>query len=215
MATAERLIRQETITNPEVWTDKALMALSGNGVKVELVDGEPQMSQSTFIQGIIEARMSAALTTYVVAHDLGFVCGSSTAFWMKSGNTRAPDVSFTTKARFKGKALPRKYMRGAPALVIEVLSPHDTLIGLAIKMREYFDSGAQMAWAISPEDQTVLVYDSARPDHLLKVGDTLDGGTVLPGFSLPVAELFAGIVPRQRTEKKKVRKTKKSSHKSK
>ena len=204
MATAERLIRREAPLPPKVWTDEALMALSGDGVKVELVDGEPQMSQSTFIHGIIEARMAAALTVYVVTHGLGFVSGSSTAFWMKRGNTRAPDVSFTSKHRLRGRPLPRKYMKGAPDLVVEVVSPNDVLIELAKKMREYFESGTQLAWVINPEDQTVVVYHSAQPDYILKSGDSLNGEKIVPGFFMPVAEVFAGLALGKKSQQKKL-----------
>jgi Uma2 family endonuclease len=204
MATAERLIRHEATLPPKVWTDEELMALSGDGIKVELVDGEPQMSQSTFIHGIIEARMAAALTEQVAARGLGYVCGSSTAFWMKKGNTRAPDVSFIAKQRLRGKPLPRKYMKGAPDLVVEIVSPNDVLIELVIKMREYFESGAQLAWVINPEDQTVVVYHSAQPDYILKSGDSLDGEEIIPGFSMPVAEVFAGLAREKKSQQKKL-----------
>ncbi|HWQ34628.1 MAG TPA: Uma2 family endonuclease [Blastocatellia bacterium] len=204
MATAQRLIRHEAAHSSKAWTDEELMALSGDGVKVELVNGEPQMSQSTFIHGIIGARLIIELGAYVKNHNLGFVCDSSTAFWMKQGNTRAPDASFISRERFRGRALPKKYMKGAPDLVVEVVSPNDVLIDLAKKMREYFDSGARLAWVINPEDQTVVVYHSPQPDYILKAGDSLDGEEIIPGFSMPVADVFAGLAAGKKSQQKKL-----------
>jgi Uma2 family endonuclease len=60
-------------------------------------------------------------------------------------------------------------------------------------MVEYFDSGARLAWVINPEEKSCLVYRDAEADRLLRVTDALDGEDVLPGFRLPLAELFAEL----------------------
>jgi Uma2 family endonuclease len=54
-----------------------------------------------------------------------------------------------------------------------------------------FENGARLVWVISPTQHYVLVYRSAQePDRLLKSVDCLDGEEIIPGFSLPVADLF-------------------------
>ena len=60
-------------------------------------------------------------------------------------------------------------------------------------MADYFDSGARLAWVFDTPRKTVLVYHGVDNARLLRVTDTLDGEDVLPGFRLPLAELFAEL----------------------
>lgn len=46
---------------------------------------------------------------------------------------------------------------------------------------------------INPDEQVVLVYHQPQPDRLLKCSDHLDGEEVIPGFTLPVFDLFAEL----------------------
>ena len=99
-----------------------------------------------------------------------------------------------THARLVALAgIPRGFFPGAPDLVIEVLSPSDTHGYVQEKMSRYFAAGARLAWAVNPALRHVLVYRTPEPDRLLRVTDTLDGEDVLPGFRLPLAELFAEL----------------------
>ena len=121
---------------------------------------------------------------------------SSTAFVMKSGNKRSPDISFMAKERLQGlDELPDGFLEGAPDLAIEILSPSNTVEEIHDKLVEYFESGAQLVWVIHPKEHYVLVYrSSAQPDRLLKSTDMLDGEDIIPGFTLPVANLFQKLV---------------------
>ena len=78
----------------------------------------------------------------------------------------------------------------APDLAAEVLSPSDRMVEALAKITMYLEAGVRLVWLVDPEAMTITVF---RPDAALKmlgIGDTLDGGDVLPGFSVPVAELF-------------------------
>jgi Uma2 family endonuclease len=113
---------------------------------------------------------------------------------MNSGNLLSPDISFIAKSRLDVTAAEKeKYLRGAPDLVVEVLSPWDRSARLQEKLPDYFSSGARLIWVLDPAEKTVLVYRTPEPDRLLRVTDTLDGEDVLPGFRLPLAELFAEL----------------------
>jgi Uma2 family endonuclease len=76
-----------------------------------------------------------------------------------------------------------------------VLSPSNTVEEMDEKLRDYFTSGTELVWYVEPDTRSVLVFTD--PDRTsakrLCVADTLDGGTVLPGFTLPVAALFAEL----------------------
>ncbi|MBF2098476.1 MAG: Uma2 family endonuclease, partial [Gloeomargaritaceae cyanobacterium C42_A2020_066] len=103
-----------------------------------------------------------------------------------------PDISFFSKERLRGVAeLPTGFLDGAPDLAIEVLSPGNTVDEIHDKLVEYFENGTRLAWIIHPSENYVLVYRSAQePDRLLKSFNSLDGEEVIPGFALPLADLF-------------------------
>jgi Uma2 family endonuclease len=86
----------------------------------------------------------------------------------------------------------------APALWIEVLSPSNTALEMDRKLREFFEAGSQLAWIIDPRTQTAKVYSSAKRFKPLDARGILDGGKVLPGFKLPLAELFAATKRRRK-----------------
>ena len=81
----------------------------------------------------------------------------------------------------------------APDLAVEVRSPDNTLAELSVKANEYLEAGARMVWIVDPPTRTVQVMRPGRPAVTLSLDDVLDGGDVLPGFSLPVSRLFAEL----------------------
>jgi Uma2 family endonuclease len=176
----------------KIWTDEEFMALPEDG-RYELVNGElVSMGNSGMEHGELGSFLGGSLSLYVRSRKLGVICDSSTAFSLKSGNRRSPDVSFIAKERLQGiKRLPKGYFEGAPDLAVEILSPSNTVEEIHTKIVEYFENGAQLIWVINPQEQYVLVYHAPSPDALLRVGDCLDGEAIVPGFSLAVAELFA------------------------
>ena len=142
----------------------------------------------------IVAALLSAMLPHATKHRLGVVCGSGLGCWMNSGNLLSPDISFIAKSRLAVTAAEKeKYLRGAPDLVVEVLSPWDRSARLQEKLPDYFSSGARLIWVLDPAEKTVLVYRTPEPDRLLRVTDTLEGEDVLPGFRLPLAELFAEL----------------------
>ena len=180
-------------TKEKVWTDREFMALPDDGSRYEIVDGELiDMGNSGALHGYVCSLLLTALMGYVLPKKLGVILDSSTAFKMKSGNKRSPDISFFAKERLQGMTeLPSGFLDGAPDLVVEVLSSGNTVEEMHDKLVEYFENGTRLAWVVHPTEKYVLVYRSARePDRLLKSADSLDGEAVLPGLVLPVADLF-------------------------
>lgn len=175
----------------KIWTDEEFMALPEDG-RYELVNGKlVNLGNSGMEHGEIGSFLGGSLSLYVRSHKLGVICDSSTAFTMKIGNKRSPDVSFIAKERLQGvKRLPKGYFQGSPDLAVEILSPNNTVEEIHDKIVEYFDNGTRLVWVIHPDEQYVLVYHSPSPDRLLRLADSLDGEEVVPGFSLAVAELF-------------------------
>ncbi|MCY7392584.1 MAG: Uma2 family endonuclease [Leptolyngbyaceae cyanobacterium CAN_BIN12] len=168
------------------------MALPKDGHRYELVNGELVDSGSAGMEhGGIGSFLGGLLAIYVRQHKLGFVCDSSTAFTLKTGNKRSPDVSFVSKERLKGlKRPPRGFFQGSPDLAVEILSPSNTVEEIHTKIVEYFENGTRLIWVIHPDEKYVLVYHAPEPDRLLRPQDSLEGGAIIPGFSMSVAELF-------------------------
>lgn len=179
-------------TEQKIWTDEEFMALPRDGNRYELVNGElVDMGNSGMEHGYTACLLVAFLTTLVQCQKLGAVCDSSTAFTLKSGNRRSPDVSFVARERLKGlKRPPRGYFQGSPDLAVEILSPGNTVEEIHQKIVEYFENGTRLVWVIHPDERYVLVYHSPEPDRLLRPQDSLDGEDVVPGFAIAVAELF-------------------------
>jgi Uma2 family endonuclease len=82
------------------------------------------------------------------------------------------------------------FLRGAPDLAVEVLSPSDSPGDVQQKVRDYLDAGARLVWTIAPEARTASVYRASSSARLLREADHLDGEDLLPGLSIPLAELF-------------------------
>jgi Uma2 family endonuclease len=165
--------------------------LSKDGHRYELI-GEPIDIGNTGIEhGGISSFVGGLLAIYVRQHKLGIVCDSSTAFMMKSGNKRAPDVSFVAKERLKGlKRPPRVFFGGSPDLAVKILSPNHTVEEIHEKIVEYFENDTRLVWVIHLDERYALVYHSQEPHRLLRPQDTLDGEGIMYGFSMPIAELF-------------------------
>jgi Uma2 family endonuclease len=178
----------------KVWTEVELQALPDDGYIHEIVDGELVMSpKNNFQHESIFSRLYLAMATFNRQHRLGVVRGSSAGFWMNNRNCRAPGLSFIPKARlielgFKPNS--RHFFPGAPDLVVEILSPSNTRAEIDARLRDFFASGAQLAWIINPRDECVEVCHSLTDRKLIGCGGALDGEHLLPGFQFPVADLF-------------------------
>jgi Uma2 family endonuclease len=105
---------------------------------------------------------------------------------------RKPDVAFVAYSRWpKSKPIPSTNAWDVlPDLCVEVISPNDLADEIETKISEYFEAGVRLVWVVYPRQERFYVYDSASQVRRLTRADTLDGGSVLPGFQLPLAELF-------------------------
>ena len=178
----------------KVWTEAELWSLPEDGYLHEVVDGELVMSPKTdFFHGSISVRLSAALLVHAEAHRLGEVLDSSTGFWMKNRNCRAPDISFISAARLKEvgfKRTTRRFFPGAPDLAVEILSPNNSRREIDRRLKDFFESGACVVWMIDPEAERVEICHSLIARELVPAGGFLEAEDLLPGFRYPIADLF-------------------------
>jgi Uma2 family endonuclease len=158
---------------------------------VELVGGTLVEKPVGFIESVIAARIIRRLGNVIEPDNLGIVSGEKGMIRMLMGNVRMPDVAFFRREDLPdGKAPTEPVPQLAPALAVEVLSKSNTDAEMRIKLREYFDSGVLAVWMLDPDAQSLRIYDAPERYRQLTRDDTLDGGEVLPDFSVRVGEFF-------------------------
>lgn len=132
------------------------------------------------------------LERFLDTHALGIVMGADGMMRTARDLVRIPDVSFVSWDRLPGRRVPREPISAlVPDLAVEVLSEGNTQRERKRKVAESFAAGVCLVWLVSPDSRDVEVHTA--PDRVVRLGlsDALDGGEVLPGFSLPVREWFA------------------------
>jgi Uma2 family endonuclease len=113
---------------------------------------------------------------------------------LMAGLVRIPDVAFTRWDRFPDRRCPVVPIpRLAPNLAVEVLSPANTPREMAVKRQDYFEAGVDLVWEVDLARRSVSVYTSAESVTTLGENDVLDAGNVLPGFAMPVQQLFSEL----------------------
>lgn len=161
---------------------------------VELVDGVLVEKPMGNREALFAMTFGAILIGYVRARNLGVVAAPDAIVRMRSGRRRLPDIYFTPWERLPSRRAHLGRVANYPIdLAVEILSESNTRAEMASKRREYFGADTLLIWEIDPVTETVDVYESPTdPDahRTLTRTDTLDGGTVIPGFTLPLHELF-------------------------
>jgi Uma2 family endonuclease len=160
----------------------------------ELVHGTLVEKGTGFKESCLAAALQAYFLAFVKPRKLGLVAGEAGMLRLGSGLVRIPDVSFISWERIPGRRMPAEPIPSlAPDLAVEVLSEGNTKAEMDRKIQEYFAAGVLLVWIIAADARTVTVFRAADEFTVVAEKDTLDGGDVLPGFSLPVADLFAEL----------------------
>jgi Uma2 family endonuclease len=160
----------------------------------EIVDGlVVELPPISFLASVVASRLQNRMGPFVETHRLGIVVTEALFILDAASNLRRrPDLAFVSVTRWPLDRLVPTAGDGAvvPDLAVEVVSPTDFWEDVLSKMREYFAHGVRQVWLVSPVLQEVHVCESPTRNRILTREDTLDGGTLLPGFQLPLAELF-------------------------
>jgi Uma2 family endonuclease len=155
----------------------------------------------TFTHGVVAAELSARIREHLLEHEVrGWVsveAGYVLRLPRDPERLRGPDVSFVSEANLRahGGAPRRGWLRLVPELVVEVDSPGREPRIERERIRNYLDVGVRLLWIVHTASRTATVYRPDAPALELRAGDALDGGDVLPGLSVPLAELFSRIPP--------------------
>lgn len=187
---------------PYPMTADELLALADDAWQYELVDGRLVRITPTGLEHLdITERLYDALRAFVVPRGLGRVTLPDTGFRLSAPSQPdvvvSPDVAYVSTARMqqlppRGAPARKRYLAVAPDIAAEVVSPDQHHPEMAKNAQLYLDKGVRLVWIVWPDQQRLDVWrpGTDMPIATLSVGETLDGLDVLPGFTLPVVDLF-------------------------
>ncbi|MGD0540363.1 MAG: Uma2 family endonuclease [Tepidisphaeraceae bacterium] len=157
----------------------------------ELIDGTLVEKTMGFDESLIAMRIAQLLLNFVMPRKLGIVSGPDGMMRIIPERIRIPDVAFVSFDRLPGRKTPGVPIPDlAPDLAVEVLSESNTPQEMQIKLAEYFAAGVRLVWYVDLPTRSVRAYTSADQVQQLSGDAVLSGGSVLPGFEIPVSSLF-------------------------
>ena len=158
----------------------------------ELVNGRVvPMAFAGPIHGSLEARLGASLVAYADESGRGIAMGGEVGVYTRRDpdTVRGADALFISHERY-GRRGPGVFLDVAPELVVEILSPEDRPGEVTTKVREYLAVGVDRVWLVDHRRRQVRIHRSPEQVETLEIGDTLRDDEILPGFALPLSELF-------------------------
>ena len=201
---AERVLLDPT---PGTATEKDVLDVERREGRIcELVEGVLVEKTMGYEESFLAGWLIHLLYRFLAKHDLGILAGADGALRLWPGLVRIPDVSFVSWDQLPNRKIPKKAIPDLyPDLAVEVLSRKNTKAEIDRKLHEYFRSGTRLAWVVDPRKRIVRVYTAPAQSCLLTEDQSLNGGAVLPGLSLPLREVFAeleeGSAPKKRPKR--------------
>ena len=172
-------------------TADELLLMPDDGYRYELVRGEltEKMPPPGDGHGDVSGRFVIALGRYSEDNDYG-VIRDNAGFQLESDpdTVRAPDVAWISPGRIEGFSPGYRFI--VPDLAVEIKSPTDTPRMVEERAQMWLDFGSREVWYGDPEQTTLTRYRPGQPPEILGEDDVLDGGDLLPGFSIEVWRLF-------------------------
>lgn len=176
-----------------LWTVEELERAGPTEGRWELIDGElVEMSPSGGLASKVAIRFAVRLVIHADARHLGAVFGAAGGFVLfpDRPTVRVPDVAFVRADRLPAAEDQVGFLRLAPDLVVEVVSPFDRPGAVSAKTAMWLDADVRLVLVVHPAERTVTQHAPDRPPRVVRDGDLIDGGDVLPDFRLRVADLF-------------------------
>lgn len=183
-------------TEAKLTTAEELLGMPDDGFRYQLVRGDLRKMPPTGSEhGAVAMNAGRLLGNHVKENKLGQVYAAETGFKITSDpdTVRAPDAAFVSRERADRAGRVTGYWPGPPDLAIEVTSPSDVYSDVVEKALAWLEAGCRMVLVVDPVQRTVTVYRALDDIRILTsvANDVLDGDDVVPGWRLPVAELFA------------------------
>ncbi|MCI0680578.1 MAG: Uma2 family endonuclease [Gemmataceae bacterium] len=182
-----------TVTLPE--RKELLAEFPANGDALyEVVNGQyVELPPMSMLASFVASDLHVLMGYHVRQNQCGKAV-SETVFILdrETDLRRRPDIAFVSKDRWPlDKPIPPTGECGlVPDLVVEVISPNDLFESIFEKIDEYFAYGVRQVWVVLPRTSEVVIFTAPGQFHKLSVGQDLDGGDIIPGFRLSLADLF-------------------------
>lgn len=179
-----------TTTKSKLMTAEELLTMPDDGYRYELVKGElRKMAPPGLYHGVNGSRIVETLLPHVRRNGLGEVPIPSPGFILSRSpdHVREPDVCFIRQERMD---YTRRYFQGAPDMAVEVISPNDRYTAVNEKVADWLEHGTLMVVVVNERNHTVQVHTADGVVELTEA-DTLEGGDVVPGWSMAVADIFS------------------------
>lgn len=182
-------------------TAEQLIGYEIPGKRVELVRGQLLVREPAgFSHGSLTLRLGVALTNHLAKEQeregwslpRGRLATADPGFTLarRPDTVRAPDIAYVSRERHP-EAMPEGFPEFAPDLAVEVRSPSDRTGAVVAKVGDWLSAGTSLVWVVDPPRQSVVVYRADGSVTVVGIAEALSGDDVLPGFSLPLATLFA------------------------
>ena len=184
----------ESVGNNTAVTGEQLLEMDGMG-RVELVKGEIiELMPTGYKHGFIEALIAFFLMSYIREHKLGhLLIGEAGIYTRRNPDTvRGVDIAFVSNERMS-QTQSTGFLDVAPELIVEIMSPSDRWIDIQEKLAEYFNIGVELVWLVDPQLEQIHVYRSLDEVSRLTAEDELSAAELLPGFSVPLSEIFSPL----------------------
>ena len=161
----------------------------------EFVDGKPvpvMPASPTHGRLVVEVayrlrqHVERAALTGMVCYDCGFVLGLR----HDPERMRGPDVSYIAREKIDAHPDADRLLRCVPDLAIEIDLTSAKKPGGQQRILDYIEAGVPLVWAIDPHSRSAMVYRADGSARLLREHEVLDAEEIVPGFRLPLAELF-------------------------
>ena len=168
--------------------------------RYELVRGRVvRIPPDFFSARMVAMTLATSVTVIVRQHKLDVCGGEAGGVRTRTGpdTVRAPDFTFISTDRLPPGGIPLRWYPIAADLVVEVLSPSDRFVNVLRKVQEYLAAGVRLIWVINPSERSAVVFRPNVPPEIITGDGALDGEDVLPGFRLPLAELWEGLAPEE------------------
>jgi len=160
---------------------------------LELINGEIVETMPKLTHGLVAGRIQGEIYIYLKQNPIGEVVIEVDHKLVEDNeNMLRPDVSFISRARLQ-EVDPDENVPFMPDLAVEIKSPSNYYTGqegLREKAAYYLAHGSKLVWLVDTDKKQVEVHVAGQPTRTITIDATLDGGDVLPGFTLSLTELF-------------------------
>jgi Uma2 family endonuclease len=186
------LERIRIVPPPGTATEQDLLRVQDSeGRTCELIDGVLVEKTMGYYESLLALALGYYLRVFLDQNDLGIVLGADGTLRILDDQIRVPDVAFLSWRHFPERVLPAEPVPSlVPDLAVEVLSKGNTNAEIERKLDEYFAAGVAVVWIIDPTTHSALIYNARNVCRTLSVADSLSAESVLPGFKLPLQQLF-------------------------